>query len=67
MDVVNVKYSLSLTFKDNETGMDCTVNVSIGDDGNTLVYKDKEFRLKQFQRNVLDYMEDIALDEFKVF
>ena len=63
----SVKYSLSLKFKDHETGLYKNVDVMIDNKGNTRVYADTEERLKQFQRNVLDYMEDIALGEFKVF
>ena len=62
-----VKYSLSLNFKDYETGLDKTVNVMIDTNGNTMISSNTEELLRQFQRNVLEYMGDIALDDFKVF
>ena len=63
----SVKYSLSLNFKDYETGLDKTVNVMIDTNGNTMIFSNTEELLRQFQRNVLEYMETIALDDFKVF
>ena len=60
----SVKYSLSLNFKDYETGLDKTVNVMIDTNGNTTISSSTEELLTQFQRNVLEYMETIALDDF---
>ena len=60
----SVKYSLSLNFKDYETGFDKTVNVMIDTNGNTMIFSNTEELLRQFQRNVLEYMETIALDDF---
>ena len=62
-----VKYSLSLNFKDYETGLDKTVSVMIDTNGNTTISSSTEELLTQFQRNVLEYMETIALDNFRVF
>lgn len=60
----SVKYSLSLNFKDYETGFDKTVNVMIDTNGNTMIFSNTEELLRRFQRNVLEYMETIALDDF---
>ena len=60
----SVKYSLSLNFKDYETGFDKTVNVMIDTNGNTMIFSNTEEPLRRFQRNVLEYMETIALDDF---